>query len=318
MRIGFLADVRNPPPWEVPWPELYGRTLELIEEADRLGAAVIFFGEHHFADDGYLPQPLTFAAAVAARTQRIRVGTSVLLASLRHPLHIAEEAAVVDILSGGRLELGMGAGYVPDDFLAFGVERADKFKRLDHAIAEVRRLLDGVVRPRPVQERLPIWCGYFGQGARRAGLLGEGLMSMVPSAFQPYVEGLIAGGHDPASARMAGLFDVIVSDDPERTRALLQPHIDYQASAYGKFFHRVDIAEGRPLTPPDKQFGAAQAANYQVLTPDDAIAHIRERSEGLPVQYATPWLSVGGMPEDLALEHVTLTVTKVAPALASA
>ena len=228
------------------------------------------------------------------------MGTSVLLASLRHPLHIAEEAAVVDILSNGRLELGMGAGYVPDDFEAFGVERADKFKRLDHAIGEVRRLLDEVVMPRPVQERIPIWCGYFGKGARRAGLLGEGLMSMVPSALEPYVEGLIAGGHDPASARMAGLFDVIVSDDPERTRALLQPHIDYQANAYGKFFHRVDIAEGRPLTPPDKQYGAAQAANYQVLTPDAAIVHIRERSEGLPVQYATPWLWVGGMPEDLA------------------
>ena len=64
VQIGFLADVRNSLPWERPWPVVYGQTLELIEEADRLGAAVIFFGEHHFADDGYLPQPLTFAAAV--------------------------------------------------------------------------------------------------------------------------------------------------------------------------------------------------------------------------------------------------------------
>ena len=62
---GFFADVRNPPPWERPWPEHYGRTLEFIEEADRLGASSIWLGEHHQTTDGYLPQPLSFAVAIA-------------------------------------------------------------------------------------------------------------------------------------------------------------------------------------------------------------------------------------------------------------
>jgi alkanesulfonate monooxygenase SsuD/methylene tetrahydromethanopterin reductase-like flavin-dependent oxidoreductase (luciferase family) len=315
MQIGFLADIRNPPPWKRPWPRLYGRTLELIEEAERLGGAAVFLGEHHLTDDGYIPQSLTFAAAIAARTKRIRIGTAILLAPLRHPMHIAEEAAIVDILSGGRLELGLGAGYVPAEFKAFDVERADRFKLLDRAVVEVRRLLADVVSPRPIQERLPIWCGYFGKGARRAGLMGEGLLSIQRACLEPYLEGLAAGGHNPADARMASPLDMIVCDDPERTLAQLKPHIDYQATAYGKFRDEIDRAEGRDpaMTPRD---GSASHDSYRVLTPEDAIAHIRKTTHGLPVAYMLPCLSVGGMPDDLVLRHITLTVTKVAPALA--
>jgi alkanesulfonate monooxygenase SsuD/methylene tetrahydromethanopterin reductase-like flavin-dependent oxidoreductase (luciferase family) len=312
MKVGFLADLRNPPPWERPWPQLYGRTLELIEEADRLGAAAIFLGEHHLTADGYIPQPLTIAAAIAARTRRIRIGTSVVVASFRHPLHIAEEAAVVDVLSGGRLELGLGAGYVPTEFEAFGVPRADRFRLLASAIAEVRRLLGEVVTPRPVQQRVPIWCGYFGPGAYRAGLLGEGLLSMLPWCVEPYTAGLIEGGHDPSEARMTGTVDLVVSDDPERARALLKPHIDYQASAYAVLQDDVARAENRdPM-----YLGMADPGSYQVLSPEDAVTHIRKISDGLPAVYVTPGLTIGGMPDDLAEQHITLVATKVAPALA--
>ena len=312
MKVGFLADMRNPPPWERPWSHLYGKMLELIEEADRLGAAAIFLGEHHLTPDGYLPQPLTLAAAIAARTRQIRIGSSVVVASFRHPLHIAEEAAVVDVLSGGRLELGLGAGYTPVEFDAFGVSRSERFALLADGIAEVRRLLSDVVTPRPVQERLPIWCGYFGPGARRAGLLGEGLLSIVPWCLEPYTAGLVAGGHDPAQARMAGPIDLIVADDPERATALLRPHIEYQASAYAAFQDDVARAEGRdPL-----YLGMADPGSYRVLAPGDAVSYIRQRTEGLPVAYVTPGLSIGGMPDEIAERHVTLVATEVAPALA--
>jgi alkanesulfonate monooxygenase SsuD/methylene tetrahydromethanopterin reductase-like flavin-dependent oxidoreductase (luciferase family) len=314
MQIGFLADVRNPPPWERPWPRHYGRTLEIIEEADRLGAAAIFLGEHHLTADGYMPQSLTFAAAIAARTKRIRIGAGVVLAPLRHPLHIAEQAAVVDILSDGRMELGLGAGYVPAEFAAFGVDRADRFKLLDHAIAEVRRLLSEVVSPRPVQQRLPIWCGYFGKGARRAGRMGEGLLTIQRACLQPYLEGLAEGGHDPGDARMASPMDLIVCDDPERTIAHLQPHIDYQAGAYSALRDQGDLADGREASTGLKG-GSADVGSYKVLTPEDAVAFIRKATEGLPVTYLLPGLSVGGMPDELVERHVTLVATKVAPAL---
>jgi alkanesulfonate monooxygenase SsuD/methylene tetrahydromethanopterin reductase-like flavin-dependent oxidoreductase (luciferase family) len=317
MQIGFLADVRNPPPFERSWPQHYGRTLELIEEADRLGAAAIFFGEHHRTDDGYLPQPLTFAAAVAARTSRIRIGTEILIAPLRHPQHIAEEAAIVDILSDGRLELGLGAGYVPREFEAFDVPRDERFARLDHAVAEVQRLFAEGVSPRPVQDPVPIWVGYFGKGARRAGRLGVGLLSLVPSCLEPYRQGLVEGGHDPAMGRMSGGMDLIVARDPERTRVAIEANIKYQAEAYGVLRDEVERAEGREPSEAARQ-GSASYAGYAVVTPEEAIERIRRRTEGLPVGYLTPWLSVGGMPDEHVLEHITLTVTEVAPALADA
>jgi alkanesulfonate monooxygenase SsuD/methylene tetrahydromethanopterin reductase-like flavin-dependent oxidoreductase (luciferase family) len=313
MKIGFLADLRNPPPWERAWPSHYAKMLEHIEEADRLGAAAIFLGEHHLTDDGYLPQPLTFAAAIAARTRRIQIGTLVANAAIRHPLHIAEEAAIVDVLSGGRLELGLGSGYVPAEFQAFGVERSDRFRLLDRTVAEVRRLL-GEVTPAPVQARVPIWLGYFGKGARRAGFLGEGLGSLVRTCLEPYREGLVAGGHDPAKARMSGPVDLLVSDDPERAISRLKPHIDYQASAYGVFQDQVARYEGRP---PGPYLGSADALGYRVLTPKDAISLIRSVTDGLPVRYVTPWLSLGGMPDELVEQHITLTATRVAPAFAN-
>jgi alkanesulfonate monooxygenase SsuD/methylene tetrahydromethanopterin reductase-like flavin-dependent oxidoreductase (luciferase family) len=316
MKIGLLADVRNPPPYARPWPELYARTLEWIEEADRLGAAAIFFGEHHLTADGYMPQPLTFCAAVAARTSRIRIGTEVILGALRHPLHVAEEAAVVDVLSNGRVELGFGAGYVPQEFAAFGVAKADRFKLLDANIVEVQRLLAEAVSPGPVQDAIPVWVGYFGpSGARRAGRMGVGLFSAIPWCLEPYLEGLAEGGHDPAGARMSCGMDVVVTSDPERARARIEPHIRYQADAYGVLRDAVEIDEGREPSEAAR-VGAASFAAYEVLTPEETVARIRARTDGLPVEYVTPWLNVGGMPDDVVEEHIRLLVTEVAPALA--
>src|SRR2546422_471508 len=101
MRVGIYFDLRNPPAWRRPWADLYAASLALVEDAEGRGIDAVWLTEHHFFEDGYLPQPLTFAAAVAARTRKVRIGTAVLLAPLRSALQIAEEAAVVDTLSAG-------------------------------------------------------------------------------------------------------------------------------------------------------------------------------------------------------------------------
>src|SRR5580704_55871 len=98
MDVGIYFDLRNPPDRRVEWSRLYGFTLEVCEEAERLGCPSIWLTEHHRFDDGYLPQPLTFAAAIAARTTTARIGTGVVIAPLHHPAALAEQAAVVDIL----------------------------------------------------------------------------------------------------------------------------------------------------------------------------------------------------------------------------
>ena len=321
MKLGLYFDLRNPAPWARPWPEVYGRALDLVVEAERLGAASVWFSEHHLFADGYLPQPLTFAAAAAARTSRVRIGTAVLVAALRPAALVAEEAAVIDQISGGRLELGIGAGYSVPEYELYGADITKRYGLTDAAVAEIRRLLDeGIVTPPAAQNPFPIWLGYQGpQGAKRAGRLGVGLLSLDRALLDPYREGLVEGGHDPATARTGGMLDIIVADDPEEAFERILPHYAHQLNSY-----RAAAVAGsgrdapKEITVEKLRGGAAQKGQIpglRVLTPTDAVAAIREATEGSPVEHVYLWASVAGMPDEIVERHVELTCTQVAPNL---
>src|SRR5262249_42550773 len=159
-------------------------------EAEHVGLDTVWLTEHHLFDDGYLPQPLTLASAIAARTGTIRIGTAVLLAALRNPAQLAEEAAIVDIISNGRLELGRGAGYRPPEFELFGVDFAKRFETVEATMREVARLWDGAVTPSPEQQPVPLWGGFFGpRGAQLAGRLDMGLLTLRRDLLDPYRRG---------------------------------------------------------------------------------------------------------------------------------
>jgi len=319
VRLGLYFDLRNPAPWARPWPEVYGRALDLVVEAERLGAASVWFSEHHLFSDGYLPQPLTFASAAAARTSRVRIGTAVLVAALRPAALVAEEAAVIDQISGGRLELGIGAGYSVPEYELYNADITKRYGLTDAAVAEIRRLLDeGIVTPPAAQNPFPIWLGYQGpQGAKRAGRLGVGLLSLDRALLDPYREGLVEGGHDPAIARTGGMLDIIVADDPEAAFEQILPHYAHQLNSY-----RAAAVAGsgrdapKEITVDKLRSGAAQKGQIpglRVLTPSDAVNAIREATDGSPVEHVYLWASVAGMPEDLVERHVELTCTQVAP-----
>ncbi len=321
MQIGLFLDLRNPAQWGRPWSEHYARTLDSIVSAEAMGLDAVWFTEHHQFDDGYLPQPLTFLAAVAARTSRITLGTAVLLAALRPAPLVAEEAAIVDQISGGRLQLGIGAGYSPREYALYGKDLAERYALTDAAVAEIRRLLDdGIVTPPPAQRPFPLWLGYQGpKGARRAGRLGVGLLSLDRSLLEPYREGLVEGGHDPAIARTGGMLDIIVADDPEAALARIAPHYAHQLNTYR---HATvagsDAPAPREITV-DKLLsgsdGNGSIPGLRVLTPDAAIDAIRVATEGAPVEHVYLWGSVAAMPDDLADRHIELLCTRVAPAL---
>lgn len=321
MRLGLYFDLRNPAPWARPWPEVYGRALDLVVEAERLGAGSVWFSEHHLFTDGYLPQPLTFAAAAAARTSRVRIGTAVLVAALRPAVLIAEEAAVIDQLSGGRLELGIGAGYSVPEYELYNTDITKRYGLTDAAVAEIRHLLDdGIVTPPAAQNPFPIWLGYQGpQGAKRAGRLGVGLLSLDRALLDPYRVGLVEGGHDPAIARTGGMLDIIVADDPEAAFERILPHYAHQLNSY-----RAAAVAGsgrdapKEITVDKLRSGAAQKGQIpglRVLTPTDAVNAIREATDGSPVEHVYLWASVAGMPDDLVERHVELACTQVAPNL---
>ena len=209
--------------------EIYREIVELAIEAERIGLESVWTSEHHFVDDGYMPSQLPVLAAIAARTERIALGTGVLLAPMFDPLHLAEDAATVDVISNGRLVLGLGIGWREEEFVGHGGAEGHKGRRLE-AIIEVLRQAwgDGLakgdaegiyrypehgfnVTPKPPRDGgPPIWIGAGAPVAvARAGRVADGYIS---SSASPATmaeraalvrQGAEAAGRDPSTISIA-------------------------------------------------------------------------------------------------------------------
>ncbi|MGO4689503.1 LLM class flavin-dependent oxidoreductase [Glaciibacter sp. 2TAF33] len=316
--LGLYVDGRNPAQWERPWREHYAYLLDLCAEADRAGLHSLWFTEHHGYADGYLPQPLVFAAAAAARTERIRIGTSVLILPLRNPVEVAEQAAVLDIVSGGRLELGVGAGYVASEYALYGADFDGRSEATMRGVEELRRIWAGsAVTPSPLQEEIPVWIGVSGtKGLRRVGEMGEGLLRLGQRYLPLYLEG-IADSPGEAEPRMTGPANVFLTDDPERDWPLIRPHVAYQWGGYHGADDRLtgggdfDVEEfcARGLS-------TGSMTGFLVATPERAAAELRELIADTPARTAYIWATLPGLPEDLARRNIELAATRLAPLLA--
>jgi alkanesulfonate monooxygenase SsuD/methylene tetrahydromethanopterin reductase-like flavin-dependent oxidoreductase (luciferase family) len=320
VNVGLYFDLRNPRQWRRPWTDVYAQTIELCVEADHLGIHSIWLSEHHLFDDGYLPQPLTYAAAIAARTKRARIGTAILTAPFRPAPLIAEEAAIVDLVSGGRLELGLGAGYRQPEFELFGADISARYTTTDRRVRELRAIwAAGQLTPPPAQPRIPIWLGYLGpKGARRAGRLGEGLLATAPALVQPYLEGLAEGGHDCGAARMAGAVDGFVTLDPERDWPVVREHLRHQWDSYRRYMTEgTDQPPPRPIDPDKwRRKGAGPPPGHFLYgEPEHVAAEIRRYVRGTPVDTIWLWGSIAGMNHERAAAHVRLVCERLAPLL---
>jgi alkanesulfonate monooxygenase SsuD/methylene tetrahydromethanopterin reductase-like flavin-dependent oxidoreductase (luciferase family) len=183
VKFGIWHDFRNPPRWHVPYDRLYGENLEQIAWAETLGYESVWVSEHHVTDDGYLPSVFPMLAAIAGRTTSMRLGSAIVLGPFQHPIRFAEDVAVLDQLSGGRLEVGLGLGYREREFELLGVPISERAHRTEALIEVARRLwADGTVTPPPFQQPEPtFWIGgSVDAAARRAARLGAHFM---PDAF---------------------------------------------------------------------------------------------------------------------------------------
>jgi len=323
VNVGLYLDLRNPERWRRPWSDVYREALELCAEGERLGADSVWLTEHHFFDDGYIAQPLTFAAAVAARTTRVRIGTAIYIAGLRPAPHILEEAAIVDLLSGGRLDLGLGAGYRVPEFERYGVEPQRAMSLLFERARDIRSLLsEKSVTPPPAQDPFPLWLGCNGPvGARRTGRLGERLLSVQPGVSDAYLRGVEEGGHDPRAATMSGPVNVFLADDPERAWPDVARYYAYMYDSY-----RAAAVEGTGAPPPRpvdmdewrRKGLAGGLRGILVATPEDAAAQLRTELAGMPVETVFMWSWLPGVPGALAERHVELVCTKLRPLLQGA
>ena len=159
-QTAVLFDMRAPS-FGAPIDRLYSAALEMAAFADEMGVSRVGLMEHHGSEDGYLPSPFVMGGGVAARTKRCRINLGAIILPLHDPVNIAEQIAVLDLLSGGRLEVILGAGYVPSEFGLFKTSLHDRGKLLDQGIEIILRSLRGerftvdgreiFVRPLPIQ-----------------------------------------------------------------------------------------------------------------------------------------------------------------------
>ena len=319
MRLGLYLDMRNSLDRPRGWADHYAQWLERVQQADDYGAEAVWLSEHHFFDDGYLPQTWTLAAAIAARTRRIRIGTAVAILPLHSALDLAEQVALVDVLSSGRVEAGFGVGYRKVEYLAFGGEFKRRYGAFEQRVHELRQYWGEeagelpVVTPGPVQSPVPLWGGFSGPlGARICGRLGIGLQVLDESSLQPYLEGLDGGGHARSTARMGGHIDFLLADDPEKAWAVARPHIVERWNSYDR---HTWAGTGRPAPEPSTGEEWRDTGRFVVGTPAEVAQMIRTRTAGLPVTDIWCWADHPGLDDELVDRHLELMFTELRPLL---
>ncbi|MGP0031738.1 MAG: LLM class flavin-dependent oxidoreductase [Acidimicrobiales bacterium] len=318
LTFGLYYDFRCTDPDPAALHRRWAGILEQVTWAEQLGFGSVWISEHHFVDDAYASSTLTLAAALAARTERMLLGTNVVVLPIHHPLRLAEEALTVDALSGGRLRLGVGMGYREADFLPFGTALAERRPRFEAALATLRQALrgekvDGVrVAPRPVRAGGPeLWIGALSRPAvERAARLADGFLCVLPDQIGLYVDGRRALGQDDGQVALGCQW--VVADDPERAFAAIAPHLLYQVNAYaafGMFGDAAPLTEARQLV--DLGF-------YRLLDADGAAAELRRLVATGPVVDCFSWTLFPGERLESASERLEYVATRVLPAVRAA
>jgi alkanesulfonate monooxygenase SsuD/methylene tetrahydromethanopterin reductase-like flavin-dependent oxidoreductase (luciferase family) len=230
LRFGIVHDFRCPPGSEISMPQVYSETFEQIEHAEQLGLDLCWFTEHHFIDDGYLPNFVPVAAAAASRTSNMRFSTDICLLPFRHPIRLAEDLAILDNISNGRMELGVGMGYATHEFRGFNIPISRRVSLTEEALKVLKLAWGGEafnfegkryrfsnlrVTPDPVQEGgPPLWLAATSPaGAKRAATFGTHLLPQGPKSLtiDPWKENV----GDTSNRRVGLIRGVFVTDDPE-------------------------------------------------------------------------------------------------------
>jgi len=331
LRFGLWYDFRNPIRWRRPYTEIYGETLDQIVWAEQHGFDDVWLQEHHFHEDGFSSSVLPIAAAIAARTKTIRIGTAVMLLPFHNPVRVAEDGATIDIISEGRFQLGVGNGYKVEEFESFGISRKERGGRSNEGLEIIRRLWEGEtltykgkyyqvnnakLAPEPVQKpRPPLLVGGFSPaGVRRAAKYGDGFIGTGPikELYDHYIAELKALGKPTTNPTIGGgYFWLIASNNPEKTWHEAVEHVLYQLNGYAAWFEKA----GMPLLPyiRDEEH-LKELGLFNVVDVDTCIEMIRSYVKEVPLTHYYSFTVPPGLPASWVQPHLELFASKVIPA----
>lgn len=331
MHLGMITDCRTQQ-GRNGRPSDMQESLELVALADRIGYHSVWTTEQHVADDGYLPAQIPFLAAAGQLTENVRLCTGVLLLPLRHPRHIAEEVAVLDVLSHGRATLGVGAGGYPEEFRLFGVPRGRRGRDMESGLRYLRSILhddgialDGVsLSVPPVQAQLPVVVGaHASRAVARAVQLADGYFAAryldvekeMKHRWQTVVEpALVTGERSQENFRLPLTTIVWPSESPDQEwREYVGPGFLYQQQKYLNWFgsERVEMsAVGGAI-----QQGTPATLRSRVIVgrPNEVSERLSSLREDYPFDEIVFWPRLPGVPLELAKEGMHMMAEVVAP-----
>ncbi len=317
--LGIRFDLRVPPFAKTTPADQYAACLDMCQWADERGFGVVALSEHHGVDDGFMPAPVTLAAAIAGRTKKLQINIAAVLLPLHDPIRLAEQLATVQLVSGGRLSLVLGLGYRQEEFDMAGVDRKQRGRLLDEYTDVLRRAFTGEpfewrgrmvrVTPAPPSPPAMLVGGSTDKAARRAARLRAGFFPAVgdPALKTVYEEACAAEGFTGFVVMPGGPGFVHVSDDPERDWARIAPHALYDAQTYDAWQtpgQRSQVHVAAKTIDDVRRSGV-----YCVVTPDECVALARKHGRVLlhPL--------MGGIPPALGWESLERFAASVLPRL---
>src|ERR1700722_3073513 len=314
------------PSWGPPTSELYAAALDMSAWADRLGFSTVLLSEHHNTSDGYLPSPTVMAGAVGARTTRIDIKISVVLATLMHPVHLAEDLAVADLICGGRLHVTLGAGYRKPEFLVFQIDWKKRPSMMREIVETLRAAWTGEefefrgtrvrVLPRPVRPGGPplALAGTSEGSPRRAAALALAYEPLGEQFYRAYLDELGRLGKPlPPTRPIDGTSPypgwIAVAHDPEAYWAQVGRHVLHNVNEYAGYARRKDLTPFAAVAEPDDLLRSNQA---KVYTPDELVETIRSVGADDVLRFNP---LEGGIPPELAWQSLRVFESEVMPRL---
>jgi probable F420-dependent oxidoreductase len=345
LQIGLgLFTAQVPPDSGRTFTQEYREILDLVRLAETLGFDSAWVSEHHGSGDGYMPSLLPTLAAFAAATERIKLGTGILLTPLHNPLRLAEDAATVDLISGGRLILGLGLAWREEEFRMFGVPMAERARRTAETVDVLRRAWTGKrfsyegrvyrfdqvqVSPRPERRGgavPPIWLGGSVEPAvRRAGRLADGYIRTRGGGVEPMKRDLQTfegaareAGRDAPALAFAQLQNTFVWDEGDAWE-IARRYVPNQLGIYGGWGQGSDTPErGFVLSPPDEETMRRTTPTGTPAQVARLLRPIVEAFAGRREFHLVVRLHYPGMDFDTAAHAVELFAERVLPALRGA